>query len=286
MTEVRGPRRGVRGHRGFTLIELLVAIVISGVILTAIYQVLLVQQQIFTEQRERVRVHQTVRAGLAVMSAEIRELSPEDGDLLQLGAQQMGFQAVRGLGFACDKFSDSPLSLRVVISGRMPVAGDRVYLYVEGDLLDISSDYWVTADVSSVSAADGACPYPADVPEADRPRGRVLTLSPTETIAPSQVRLGAMLRIQERYTYGLMTFEGDPYLARTEGVSATVVPLVGPVRGGDGVAFRFLNGAGAETATASEVRAIEVTLRAVSGARDRQGVPIGDSLTALVHSRN
>jgi len=274
------------GRGGFTLIELLVAVVIAGVILTAIYQVLLVQQKMFTEQRERVRVHQTVRAGLAVMSAEIRELSPLDGDLLQFGAQQMQIHAVRGLGIACEKVSDSPLSLRVVISGRIPIVGDRVHLYVEGDLLDLASDDWVTADVSSVSATDGACPYPEELPAADRPRGWVLALSPTREISPSQVRLGTMLRIQERYTYGLMTFEGDPYLARTEGADASVVPLVGPVRPGDGVTFRYLNGSGAETSSASEVRSIEVTLRAVSGARDRQGVIIGDSLTALVHSRN
>ncbi len=277
----RGGRRG-----GFTLVELLVAMVVAGVLMIAIFQVLLSQQRIFTVQRERIQSQQTVRAGLEIMAAELRELSPGEGDFLLADPDEMEIRVVRGLGLACEKTSDSPLILRVVDRGRRVAQGDSVHLYVDGNPAIPGSDFWVTAAVSAVVPDPDPCPVPLSLDEADRPQGRLLTLVPSTAINPVDVRVGAMVRTLERFNYGLMTFMGEPYLARTAPGSLEVVPLVGPVRPSDGVAFRYLDGNGAETGTLEEIRSVEVTVRTVSGARDPSGRMVADSLTVVIHARN
>jgi hypothetical protein len=267
-------------------VELLVAVVVASVLLIAIFQVLLSQQQIFTVQRERIQSQQTVRAGLEVMAGELRELSPTEGDFLLADPDEMEFRVVRGLGIACEKTSNAPLILRVVRRGRAVAEGDSVHLYVEGNPTVPGSDFWVTAGVTAVAADAEPCPVPLSAAEEDRPVGRLITLVPSQTIDPADVRTGAILRIVERFSYGLMTFEGEPYLARTGEGALDVVPLVGPVRADNGVRFRYFDGDGNETTSLAAIRTVEVTVQTQSGARDPSGRLIGDSLSVVIHARN
>ena len=275
-----------QGRGGFTLVELLVAIVVAGILMTAIFQVLVSQQRIFTVQRERIQSQQTVRSGLEIMAAELRELSPGEGDFLMAGPDEMEFRVVRGMGVACEKTSDSPLILRVLNQGQGIVEGDSVHLYVEGNPSVPGSDFWITAGVSDVGSDEGPCPFPLSAAEEDRPVGRLVTLVPSATINTGEVRTGAMLRILERFSYGLMTFLGEPYLARTVTGSLDVVPLVGPARADDGVAFRYFGADGFETTVLDAIQTVEVTVRTASGARDPSGRLIGDSLSVVIHARN
>jgi prepilin-type N-terminal cleavage/methylation domain-containing protein len=274
------------GRTGFTLVELLVAVVVAGVLMTAIFQVLVSQQRIFTVQRERIQSQQTVRAGLEIMAVELRELSPGQGDFLLAEPDEIRFRVVRGLGVACEKTSNSPLILRMVGLGGTLAEGDSVHLYVDGNPAIPGSDFWVTAAVSDVGEDEDPCPVPLSLPEEDRPVGRLVTLAPSVAFDHDEVRTGAMVRTLERFSYGLMTFQGEPHLARTGDGLLDVVPLVGPVRDQDGVAFRYFDADGNETSTLEEIRTVEVILRTLSGARDPSGRLIADSLSVLIHARN
>ena len=57
---------------GFTLVELLITMVISGVIMAAVYAAYTVNQKVYTEQQHVVYMQQNIRASLQVLGREIR----------------------------------------------------------------------------------------------------------------------------------------------------------------------------------------------------------------------
>ena len=65
-------QRLLRTNRGLTLIELLVALVISAVVIAAIYRVFLGQQKTYTVQEQVVEMRQNARAAIRNMMRELR----------------------------------------------------------------------------------------------------------------------------------------------------------------------------------------------------------------------
>lgn len=57
---------------GFTLVELLITMVISGVIMAAVYAAYTVNQKVYTEQQHVVYMQQNIRAALQMLGREIR----------------------------------------------------------------------------------------------------------------------------------------------------------------------------------------------------------------------
>ena len=57
---------------GFTLVELLIAMVIGGVIITAVYSTYLAQQRTYTEQEQVVEMQQNIRAAMDRLTRDIR----------------------------------------------------------------------------------------------------------------------------------------------------------------------------------------------------------------------
>ena len=60
------------GHSGFTLVELLVALVISGVLMTAVYTTFQAQQNSYLVQEQVAEMQQNIRAGMDIMVSELR----------------------------------------------------------------------------------------------------------------------------------------------------------------------------------------------------------------------
>jgi hypothetical protein len=82
-----------------------------------------------------------------------------------------------------------------------------------------------------------------------------------------------------------MTYGGDPYFGRTDSDGATV-PMVGPLKSTNGIGFLYLDSLGAVTATAANVRQIQVTIRTGSGVVNSLGETVSDSITATIYTRN
>lgn len=59
-------------NHGFTLIELLISLAISGLILTAIYNIFISNNIIYLKQNEMVNMEQNLRSAMNLMSQEIR----------------------------------------------------------------------------------------------------------------------------------------------------------------------------------------------------------------------
>jgi prepilin-type N-terminal cleavage/methylation domain-containing protein len=90
-------------RRGFTLVELLIAIVLLGIVTTAMYKVLLQNRRTFAAQTQRIDLQQNIRAAATILPAEFRELDAADGDIRgPLSPTSITIRANRQAAIICD----------------------------------------------------------------------------------------------------------------------------------------------------------------------------------------
>ncbi len=277
-----GPQAAAPSHgsAGFTLVELLIVALLGSLILGATYQVLVTNQRIYTVQREQVQGHGTVRAGLEVLTNELREVSPTGGDLLDLSPTSVEVRVMRSLGLVCIADGESvPPRFTLRPRGGDWEVGDEVAIFADNDPASADDDVWLEGTVANIVLGE---PCPGDSGTEERVRIDVLDLGillDTNTVHP-----GAPVRSFETHTYGLIEYEGRPYLGRTTDGDAQ--PLVGPLADVDGIHFEYLASDGSVTTDPQEVRRIEITLQTRSQATDAQGRPVEESITTSVYLRN
>ena len=262
------------GNRaGFTLVELLIVAVLGTVVVGATYQMILTSQKTYTVQIAQMQGQQTVRAGLDILSSELRELSGVEGDVLTMDPDRIEVRAMRAFGLVCNvNTSGSPILVKKI--GRYFESGDSIVVFADNDP-DVSDDDTilfgaVTALTTSQSCTGSDTAQSLVVPDL------------VAALANDTVRLGAPVRAFTIYTYGLYLRDGDYYLARRSGVITE--PLVGPLSP-NGVSFTYMDSDGAVTTDPTAVSQIEVTLRSRSNVTNERG-PVTDSLTTTIHLRN
>src|SRR5438552_16609204 len=96
-----GALMSVLARRGFTLIELMIALVLLGIVSTAVYKVLVNNQRLYTAQTQTIDLQQNIRAAAAILPAEFRELDAADGAIKALTATSLRIRAMRELAFVC-----------------------------------------------------------------------------------------------------------------------------------------------------------------------------------------
>lgn len=266
-------------RRGMTLVELLVVVMLGGLVMLAIYEVLIVNQRTYTAQSANVRGQQTLRAGMNVLFAELREISPADGDIVTMNADELEIRATRNIGVICE----------IVVGGLDPtvrarrigrdLSEDSARVFFENDQNSTDDDVWRTARISIVDIGSFACP---DGETAQTVQLRDVTHATTsdDVLVP-----GSPIRNFIHYRYAVGTYDGQSYLIR-EDTLGVQDPLVGPLDDGDPLDFTYLDENGSTTTTPTDVRQVEVTLRTISEARDGSGDPYRDSLTARIYTRN
>ena len=259
---------------GFTLLELMIAAVLGAVVVGAAYQIMLTSQRAMTVQTAELRGQQNVRAGIDLLTGELRELSGPEGDLLSMASDQVTIRAMRAFGLVCGvNVLGSPVIVKKI--GRFFTDGDSVVVLADNDPNLASDDTILSGAITGIDTT-------LTCTGADTAQAIVVPALIT-ALANDTVRIGAPVRAFTVYTYGLYTVNGEPYLARQ--VGATISPLVGPLST-NGVSFAYLDSFGNVTATPSAVARIEVTLRSQSQVLDQQGHSIADSLTSVIHLRN
>lgn len=65
-------QKGHSPNQGFTLVEILIAMVMSSVVIAAIYTTFNKQQEVYTAQEQVVQMQQNLRAGVTIMASEFR----------------------------------------------------------------------------------------------------------------------------------------------------------------------------------------------------------------------
>ena len=255
-------------RRGFTLVELLVALVLLGIVTTAIYRVLVNNQRTYQSQTQRIDLQQNIRAAATILPAEFRELNAFDGDLKGMWGDSIQIRAMRQFGVVCvapvltgGVVTAKTLVLRneMLMGSRAFAQNDSVFVYNEGNDGTRADDGWNVGRVTGVPTAFN-CP---DVPP--RPGTQLAVdfaafAAPTVNVAGA-IPVGAPVRGFELVTYKLYQgADGLWYLGvRTPGNA--VQPLVGPLSGATGVRFNYYDAAGAVTAVATNVAQIEIIVR-------------------------
>ena len=270
---------GARGRGGFSVVELLVVTILGSLILMAAYGVLVTNQRTYTVNAANIQGQQTVRAGMEVLFSELREISPEGGDLLRMDGDSVTIRVMRSAALICDSTaqgSSDQYRWDVVSLGDSLNGTDSVWLFAEHDSSTANDDVWFKSKVQAIVGA-ATCGGQST---------QTVRFGWGGTMGADTPTVGGLIRTFQTYTYGLGDHNGSPYLIRKLEPSGTTTPLIGPLRSGTGVSFQYLNQNGSVTTVASQVRQIVITLRTLSAARDTGGDPVRDSLKTRVYTRN
>ncbi|HEY0014786.1 MAG TPA: prepilin-type N-terminal cleavage/methylation domain-containing protein [Longimicrobium sp.] len=221
---------------GFTLAELMVALVISGLLMTVVFQMLSGQSRMVAVQSGKEEAQQNVRGALEVISSELRGAMP--GALLNAQDRSLTFMQPRAWGVVCGVAGSTVTAL-------FPITG--------------GVDSWNVAEASGVLINQAATPADPAVwlPNPLAPAGRaqiqqvqVLAGGPNVgacaamqaqgnvqavQIATSQPLTGAQGATVVTYTltqYDFAQVGGRWWLRRNSGVSGGTFnqqPLAGPL---------------------------------------------------------
>jgi type II secretory pathway pseudopilin PulG len=272
--------------RGATLLELVLALVLSSVVVAGAYQVLMTTRRFLRAQAAHAEVHQSLRAAAQVLSAELRELDPQGGDIVAMAADSISIRAMRGLAVTCAP--PMPGSGAVVTRDRLTFGyravdpeRDRVLILTGGG--SRGQEAWRDLEIATVSPAQ--CD--------DGGAGTRLALVDGEGVADAVVA-GSPVRTYERVVYRLYADESGTSWLGVRGMSrgawAAISPVAGPLERRLGLALTYQDSLGLGTADPTRVAAVLLTLRAVSSAVLQAGrgraAPYADSLSTLVAPRN
>jgi len=268
-------------EKGFTLVELLVVMVLGSILLLATYQVLTTNTRVYAANTARAQGQQTLRAGVDVLSGELREISTAGGDLLAMGSDSLTIRAQRTFGLVCAvDYSGSPVKVTSFTVGPSFAVGDSIFVFHDNNVDLASDDEWFGGVVSGVSWSMACSGGPSQVLS-------IPMLKTTATASPpDSVRVGAPLRGFETMTLGAYTFGEETFLGRRVEGSSSPDPLVGPLLDSRGVTFRYLDSRGQVTTVDTLVAQIEITLRYESDMKTFQSMPVSDSVLVRVFPRN
>ena len=275
--------------RGFTLAELLVALVLGTLVLGAAGQVFIATARFLRLQASALEVREGLRAAQQVLTAELRELDPADGDLVALGPDSISLRAVRGIEFICA--APDAVTGRIAVRRRlsasyrdMDPARDRAVVFRDGDPSTDADDAWIDLGIASAGGA-ATCSDGGAATEV-RLAGPVAELD--------SVGLGAPVRWYERAVYRLYGDETGLWWLGVRSWSggswAPLSPIAGPLRHPSGLEFRYFDASGAATTDPARVVTIGLAVRGVGsallqGAGGRQE-HWSDSLITVVFPRN
>lgn len=296
-------------RRGFSVVELVVVLVIAGAAATAIASVLHRQQRFFTNAAFLVEQRVSLRDATGILPAELRALSPANGDVIAFSDSALDMRATIGIAVACDTVpgggaldlapSGATSMHRYAAYTAAPQAGDVALVFDAGPTTGADDDRWLEAEVAGAApAANGCAASPLADHTSDADPALRLRFTGSGSLSPT-VRPGAFVRILRRVRYGFYRAgSGDWFLGYSEWGGAgfgTVQPVSGPFApyaagGRGGFALRYFDAAGAAlapSANASRIRRVEITARGLSGRGLSEGRRSpADSQTIVVRPRN
>ena len=137
---------------GFTLVEMLVVTLVGSIVMGSIYKMITIQDNTTRQQYAIVQNNQNARMALAVMTAELKEMSARGGDVTYADSTILEFRALRKGGVACAKDAGNGF-IDIWNYGDAFAAGDSVLVFADGNAGSMLDDNWSVLQVSSVGTA-------------------------------------------------------------------------------------------------------------------------------------
>src|SRR5439155_5860336 len=111
----------------------------------------------------RIDLQQNLRAGLAVLPAELRALDARDGDIRKMSATSLTTRAVRQWASLCQAPVLGGASVTLTVR-QAPFYGtpfentkDSIYVFYEGDESIRTDDAWVLGKITSAPLNTATC---------------------------------------------------------------------------------------------------------------------------------
>jgi hypothetical protein len=262
------PTMSLTTRRGLTLVDLLVALVLFGLLGTAVTRALIGQRRATGILLERDQAYGTLDQASAWLAAELAEVGRADGatDLLRLGVDSMSYRAFRSAGLACLVATDQVRIRRDQQSlWRTPQPGrDSLLLFLSADSAP-GHGTWAALAISSVSGSSCAG-QPALRLGTDIDASRLTGLPPLVPVRTFEIMQLRLYRSQGEWWLG----------ARSESAGEAIQPVTGPLSP-QGLRLTYRDAMGREVAEPALVRQLELRL---SPARP------GDSARVKLQPRN
>jgi hypothetical protein len=247
-----------RSSAGFTLFEALVYLVFGGMVVAAIHSVVFKSQRDFNEQRALAEGQGVLRNAMALLVGELRSASAAGGDILQTDPSLIRLRAIRGESIICGFVANQtdPTYRLALVGGTHAAepADSALLLAINGAGRD--DDAWQVVKVTQVSVTKNAdtCDWAGTAkPE--------LELSVSGDTAG--VKVGSLIRPFRQTEYGLLDWNGEWWLGRRlrgQPWEPMTGPLLAPAD--SGLVFTYLAEDGTVAASAADIAAIEILLRA------------------------
>jgi prepilin-type N-terminal cleavage/methylation domain-containing protein len=289
-----------RRRSGFTMIELLVALVLLGIVSTALYRVLVNNQRLYMAQTQRIDLSQNIRAAAAILPAEFRELDAAEGDIAAMSATSIQIRAMRWLGFLCavpglgGALNGVGLIVRGGAPGQQAFYGarginqtDSLLVYYDGNQASRTDDFWALGSITAAPNGQNC----TDGTNGQRLITNLNLLGLGPNVA-NAITMGAPVRGYERVTYQLWQSPTDGlWYIGFQPFGQSMQPLIGPVLPGNGLSLQYYDVNGAVTAVRANVARIDITVRARTTVAVRRGGQaarqvVVDSVVTSVALRN
>lgn len=304
MRALGGPRRGV------SLVELLVALVLFGLVATAVLAVLDRQSRLheaLTVLLETRVQHAATHETVAVL---LRGASPPSSDVESVSDSALAWRLPMGGGVACLLAANRIVFSPDTISGgqvlaripELPQAGDSAWLLDEGPTDATIDDAWRGVRIDAAYRSAGACAGTTLLGPSDAARSSwVLDVSGFVPASPG-AGAGTPVRLTRRARLALYRSGSESWLGFAEWNAGTgswnvIQPVSGPYRhysagpsSSSGVALAPLDSTGLahwlDPRRPSSIAFVTRTRSRPVGLTGRQRLPVDDSLHTVVSLRN
>lgn len=269
-------------RRGFTLVELLIALVLLGVVTAAFYRSLTTNQRVYQKQTQVIDLQQNMRAAVAILPQELRELDASDSDIVAMSPDSIRFRAHRWTGFLCEApITGAGLTGLFMTVRKDPFYGDSinatddVFVRYEGDDATRKDDGWARVFLTAAPSGKGCL---------DGAPGQVLVLNLALNLLqnfPKAITVGSPVLGYRVVTYGLYQPApgGDWYLGLRD-PSGTRQPLVGPLLP-NGLTLTYYDANGAVTTARDSVVRIDIVVRGLTNQAVRASAGSATSARAV-----
>jgi prepilin-type N-terminal cleavage/methylation domain-containing protein len=282
LIRARSPRRA-----GFSLAEVMVVLLILSLVGSAMFRVLVKQQQSYSDSSKQSAMQREIRLTSSFVPSEFRATSSAGGDVIVMNEDQVEFLANTGSAVICGKqgnthFYAPPLNAAGVTMTNwytQPLAGDVVFMYNDSLLKGAEDDVWTQATLVSVdNNTGGLCsgtPYTHPTQDAGKLRWRFGVGGGI----PDSVRVGAVVRFARPVRYrAFSAASGKWYLGfqeyvngnwtQIEAVGGPFRPFVANDAPTSGIQLRYFDSLGVRLTNVADrkrVSRIDVYLRTDAG---------------------